>query len=237
MDRILARSSCVCLHGCIKLGGWGRPSFSVLLGHPPQRHPLNRPARLQLRPRLRRRRQRSRLRTFVFGGRGTGGVSRTAAAPVAQAVGHRRAALGRRRRPCGWLLAPAQQGGHLPGRRAARPCPPRAFAAVARAAVSAPCRQAWELAQRWRGKQRTAFIASAAPPPPSSAPRQGGEEEGPRAGGCLPAAAAGVPTAGPRRRRPPPRSLDRINKCYLFGSKLLRIEKCDILDDERRGKR
>jgi hypothetical protein len=62
MDRILARSGCVCLHGCIKLGGWGRPSFSVLLGRPRQRHPLKRPARLQLRPRLRRRWQRSRLR-------------------------------------------------------------------------------------------------------------------------------------------------------------------------------
>jgi hypothetical protein len=36
-----------------------------------------------------------------------------------------------------------------------------------------------------------------------------------------------VPAAGPRRRNPPPRSLDRSNKCYLFGSRLLRIEKCD----------
>ena len=59
----------------------------------------------------------------------------------------------------------------------------------------------------------------------SSAPPSSPLGEGPRAGGCLPAAAAGVPTAGPRRRRPPPRSLDRSNKCYLFGSKLLRIEK------------
>jgi hypothetical protein len=109
MDRILARSGCVCLHGCIKLGGWGRPSFSVLPG-------------------------------------------------------------------CGCLLAPAQQVGQLQGRRAARPCPPRAVAAVARAAISVPCRQAWELAPRWRGKPRTAFIASAAPPPPSSAARQGGDE-------------------------------------------------------------
>ena len=42
-------------------------------------------------------------------------MSRTAAAPVAQAVGHRRAALGRRRRPCGRLLEPAPQVGQLQG--------------------------------------------------------------------------------------------------------------------------
>ena len=151
---------------------------------------------------------RARAASACMGaGRGGGGVSRTAAAPVAQAVGHRRAALGRRRRPCGRLLEPAPQVGQLQGvsvaaaRRRRRRA--RSDLGSLSAGVGAGTVVEKEAAHRLHRLWGKAHALGGASQRPQRACRAAGSI-------C-------------RRRRA--RLIDRSNKCYLFGSKLLRIEK------------